>query len=424
MIDQLRQYKEMRRGWLGVRIQQVTDDIAESLGIKQARGALIAGIDDKGPAKPAGIEPGDVIVKFDGKDIKEMRDLPRIVADTPVGKDVEVVIIRKGKEEKKTVKLGRLEDGEKPRPASVKPSTPQDKDKTVVKKALGLDLANISDDLRKRYKIKESVKGSCHHRRRSGFGGRRQAAVGRRRDRRGRAGSGRQYRRLAEEGRQAEEGRPQVRASSGRQCRRRIALRGAELAVTGSRCAPSVRPSSPAKAGDARLCRSEAMAVYVDDALWRWQGLRWCHLLADDIDELHRFARAARLAPQLLSGPAKTGKPHYDLTAFERDRALRLGAVLCSREEIVAVLHRVRPTADARSGRSSLNSADELVPLVSLHVKQRGEIAMVDARMRGRRDRGLGVIGDAEARRLDHGEIVGAVADAPSCLPGRCRAAR
>ena len=159
MIDQLRQFKEVRRGWLGVRIQQVTDDIAESLGIKQARGALIAGIDDKGPAKPAGIEPGDVVVKFDGKDIKEMRDLPRIVADTPVGKDVEVVIIRKGKEEKKTVKLGRLEDGEKPQPASAHATTPQDKDKTVVKKALGLDLANISDDLRKRYKIKDSVKG-------------------------------------------------------------------------------------------------------------------------------------------------------------------------------------------------------------------------------------------------------------------------
>ena len=110
VIDQLRQYKEVRRGWLGVRIQQVTDEIADSLNVKPTRGALIAGIDDKGPAKPAGIEPGDVIVKFDGKDIKEMRDLPKIVAETPVGKDVEVTIIRKGKEEKKTVKLGRLED--------------------------------------------------------------------------------------------------------------------------------------------------------------------------------------------------------------------------------------------------------------------------------------------------------------------------
>src|ERR1700680_4032181 len=113
VVDQLRQFGELRRGWLGVRIQQVTDEIADSLNIKPARGALIAGIDDKGPANPAGIEPGDVVVKFDGQDIKEMRDLPKIVADTPVGKDVELLIIRKGKEEKKTVKLGRLEDEKK-----------------------------------------------------------------------------------------------------------------------------------------------------------------------------------------------------------------------------------------------------------------------------------------------------------------------
>jgi serine protease Do len=113
VVDQLRQFKEVRRGWLG-RIQQVTDEIADNLSIKPARGALIAGVDDKGPAKPAGIEPGDVVIKFDGKDIKEMKDLPRAVADSPVGKAVDVVIIRKGKEETKKVTLGRLDDGEKP----------------------------------------------------------------------------------------------------------------------------------------------------------------------------------------------------------------------------------------------------------------------------------------------------------------------
>src|SRR6187200_1130611 len=145
VVDQLREFKEVRRGWLGVRIQQVSDEIAESLSIKPARGALIAGIDDKGPAKPAGIEAGDVIIKFDGKDIKEMRDLPRIVADTPVGRDVEVVIVRKGKEEKKTVKLGRLDD-EKPVKASATPA-PAD-DKSVVQKSLGLQLSNMSDELR------------------------------------------------------------------------------------------------------------------------------------------------------------------------------------------------------------------------------------------------------------------------------------
>ena len=157
VIDQLRQFKEVRRGWLGVRIQQVTDEIADSLSIKPARGALIAGIDDKGPAKPAGIEPGDVVVKFDGKDIKEMRDLPKIVAETPVGKDVEVTIIRKGKEETKTVKLGRLDDGEKQ--AALTPKKDGPEEKTAVKKALGLDLANLTDELRKKHKIKDKVKG-------------------------------------------------------------------------------------------------------------------------------------------------------------------------------------------------------------------------------------------------------------------------
>ena len=158
VIDQLREFKEVRRGWLGVRIQQVTDDIAESLSIKPARGALIAGIDDKGPAKPAGIEPGDVVVKFDGKDIKEMRDLPKIVAETAVGKDVEVLIIRKGKEEKRTVKLGRLDDTEK-KVAAVSKKDDDAAEKPVVKQALGLDLANLTDELRKKHKIKDKVKG-------------------------------------------------------------------------------------------------------------------------------------------------------------------------------------------------------------------------------------------------------------------------
>jgi serine protease Do len=159
VIDQLRKFGETRRGWLGVRIQQVTEEIAESLSIKPPRGALVAGIDDKGPAKPAGIEPGDVIVKFDGRDIKDMRDLPRIVADTPVGKDVEVAIIRKGKEATKTVRLGRLEDGEKQQAALTKKDDDPPEAKQSITKTLGLGLANMTGDLRKRYKIKDKVKG-------------------------------------------------------------------------------------------------------------------------------------------------------------------------------------------------------------------------------------------------------------------------
>jgi serine protease Do len=157
VVDQLRQFGELRRGWLGVRIQQVTDEIAESLNIKPARGALIAGVEDKGPAKPAGIEPGDVVVKFDGKEIREPKDLSRVVADTAVGKEVDVVVIRKGAEETKKVTLGRLEDTEKAVPASVKKDEPAEK--PVTQKALGLDLASLNKDLRSRYKIKDSVKG-------------------------------------------------------------------------------------------------------------------------------------------------------------------------------------------------------------------------------------------------------------------------
>jgi serine protease Do len=157
VIDQLRQYGETRRGWLGVRIQQVTDDIAESLNITPARGALVAGVDDKGPAKPAGIEPGDVVVTFDGHDIKEMHDLPRVVADTPVGKVVDVVVIRKGKQETHKVTVGRLQDTEKVAEASAKQEAPPDK--SVVQKTLGLELSGLSDDLRRKFKIKGGVNG-------------------------------------------------------------------------------------------------------------------------------------------------------------------------------------------------------------------------------------------------------------------------
>jgi serine protease Do len=159
VVDQLRQFGELRRGWLGVRIQQVTDEIAESLNIKPARGALVAGVDDKGPAKPAGIEHGDVVVKFDGKDVKDPKDLSRVVADTAVGKEVDVVIIRKGAEETRKVTLGRLDDTDKAQQASAKSKDDPPAEKPVTQKALGLDLATLSKDLRGKYKIKDSVKG-------------------------------------------------------------------------------------------------------------------------------------------------------------------------------------------------------------------------------------------------------------------------
>ncbi len=79
------------------------------------------------------------------------------------------------------------------------------------------------------------------------------------------------------------------------------------------------------------------MAVYVDAAIWHWAGRRWCHLLADDVDELHRFAAGLGVKRSTYQGPPRTATPHYDITAFERDRAIRLGAIPSSREEIVRV---------------------------------------------------------------------------------------
>jgi serine protease Do len=160
VIGQLREFGETRRGWIGVRIQQVDDQIAETLGLGRSRGALIAGVTENGPAAKGGMQSGDVIVKFDGQDIREMRDLPRAVADTAVDKEVEIIVVRKGKEETLRVKLGRLEDGEKAQQASVKPPAPATQQQpSVTRRLLGLELSVVNDEMRKRFKIKEGVKG-------------------------------------------------------------------------------------------------------------------------------------------------------------------------------------------------------------------------------------------------------------------------
>jgi len=157
VIDQLRQFGETRRGWLGVRIQNVDDATAEALGLGVPRGALIAGIDEKGPARPAGLDVGDVIVRFDDREVKDSRDLPRIVAATPVGKTVDVIIVRKGKEETRRVTLGRLEDGERQQQTSVQQPTPEPP--TATRQALGLTVSGVNDELRRRYSLKEGLKG-------------------------------------------------------------------------------------------------------------------------------------------------------------------------------------------------------------------------------------------------------------------------
>ncbi len=84
------------------------------------------------------------------------------------------------------------------------------------------------------------------------------------------------------------------------------------------------------------------MAVYVDEAIWKRHGRKWCHLLADDVDELHRFARELGLHRISYQGPPRTTKPHYDLTANERSRAIRAGAIACDRTAIILVLRQVQ----------------------------------------------------------------------------------
>ena len=102
---------------------------------------------------------------------------------------------------------------------------------------------------------------------------------------------------------------------------------------------------SPAASGSGQRSGRD-VALYVDEPIWRWQGLQWAHLLADDIDELHRFASALGINLLSYQGPPRTSVPHYDLTAYERRRAIARGAIACSRDEIVAVLRRSRSAND------------------------------------------------------------------------------
>ncbi len=177
VISQLREFGETHRGWLGVRIQPVTDDIAESLKMDVPKGALVAGIIKGGPVEKGEIKTGDVIVKFDGRDVLEMRDLPRAVAESPVGKAVDVVIIRDGKEQTVQVTLGRLEDGEHAASAAATPGAdeivpesemeegtdqtepPAADTKPATDKVLGMTLTTLDDASRTTYGISADVEG-------------------------------------------------------------------------------------------------------------------------------------------------------------------------------------------------------------------------------------------------------------------------
>ena len=150
----------VHRGWLGVRIQAVTDEIAESLGLDKARGALVASVSEKGPAQTAGIQPGDVILNFDGKDVSDMRRLPRLVAETPVDRSVAVTLWRKHAQTMVRVKVGRLEESEEQQAiatAAVPKKSAQNTGNVV--KTLGMTLAGITPELKDKYSLGDDAKG-------------------------------------------------------------------------------------------------------------------------------------------------------------------------------------------------------------------------------------------------------------------------
>jgi len=160
VIDQLVKYGKTRRGWLGVRIQTVTDEIAESLNFGKARGALIASLNPKGPAEKAGLKAGDIVTAFNGKPIPDMRTLPKIVADTEIGKTVPITVWRAGKEVNLQVAVGELETAEEQ--GLVQKEAPVDEVKPQIGEAipeLGTHLAALSADIRAQFNLASDVTG-------------------------------------------------------------------------------------------------------------------------------------------------------------------------------------------------------------------------------------------------------------------------
>ena len=161
VIDQLIEYGHTRRGWLGVRIQSVTPEIAESLGLDKDVGALVASVTSTGPAEDAGLKTGDIILSFDGKAIDKMRDLPRIVAETKVGKSVDIVYWRDSKKHTTQVEIGELEKAEETGllASTGGPDGTSDKPAGTMIEKIGATIQPITDADRDIYAIPDDVNG-------------------------------------------------------------------------------------------------------------------------------------------------------------------------------------------------------------------------------------------------------------------------
>ena len=155
IIDQLKATGKVERGWIGARIQPVTDDIAEAVGLDKSRGAMIGAIDAASPAAQAKLQPGDVILAFDGKPIERSRQLPRLVADTAPETVVKLSVWRDGKDQEVEIKVAALNPNRPapPPPEPEKPKPPPSID------ALGLKLTKLTAELRKQFSLPETAKG-------------------------------------------------------------------------------------------------------------------------------------------------------------------------------------------------------------------------------------------------------------------------
>ena len=159
VVEQLKEFGETRRGWLGVKIQTVTEDIAETLGVPENTGALVSAVTAGSPAEKGGLQSGDVILKFDGKDVTTMRGLPKIVAQTPIGRSVDVDVLRKGEKKTVQVAIGRLEEDDNGDDDKKKPEQPSKEAPVTGTSIIGLKLSALTDEARTKYNIDRKLNG-------------------------------------------------------------------------------------------------------------------------------------------------------------------------------------------------------------------------------------------------------------------------
>ena len=157
VVNQLKEYGETRRGWLGVRIQDVTSDVAEAIGLEKVAGALVTDVPE-GPAAEAGMASGDVIMSFDGKEVADTRGLVRQVGNTEVGKTVRIKVFRDGKTQTLKVTLGRREAAEGAVPVA-QPGGESDSDEPQQTELLGLTIGVLDDETRSALELDSSATG-------------------------------------------------------------------------------------------------------------------------------------------------------------------------------------------------------------------------------------------------------------------------